>query len=249
MPEEEHMRMNGRRGVTVVLVLLVLVMDSAGVVRAQPSSMVPLDGRIQELSHDGVLVGTPGGDLQLDRNVQGGEFITLVERVLRTPASSAQSLSTETVDTGSTKWVRAYAWSRTQWDRALTVWTHVRQLWFDLRYRRATNLPWGLARTNWMSAGLRDAYLESRLIDLSFKPMEVMNGSDAIDLVLAAAGYRGEVAVAQDQMLGATSDEARLMVCRQHDLDRLMQYAGRPLTRKDAALMVWLLREQHMGTT
>jgi hypothetical protein len=243
------MRMNGQRGVAVVLVLLVIVMDSNGGVRAQPGSMAPLDGRIQELVDDGVLVGTPGGDLQLDRNVQGGEFIILVERVLRTPASSAQRLSTETVDTESAKWVRAYAWSRTVWDRALTVWAHVRQLWFNLRYRRATNLPWGLARTNWMSAGLRDAYLESGLIDLSFKPMEVMSGSDAIDLVLAAAGYRGEVAVAQDQMLGATSDEARRIVCRQHNMEQLMQYAGKPLTRKDAAVMVWLLREQPMGTT
>jgi hypothetical protein len=32
-------------------------------------------------------------------------------------------------------------------------------------------------------------------------------------------------------------------------MEQLMQYAGKPLTRKDAAVMVWLLREQPMGTT
>jgi hypothetical protein len=243
------MKMSDRRAIIVMLVLLIVLADISGFVHAQPLVTVPLDGRIQELVSGGVLMGAPSGDLQLERTIQGGEFITMIERVLRMPASSAQRFSTGTAGTQSDRWVRVYAWSRTVWNRALAIGTSIRQLWFRLRYRRAENQPWGLARTHWMSAGLRDAYLESGLINLTFKPMEALNGSDAIDLILAAAGYGGEVTAVREQMPEATPDEARRMVCYQHDMERLMQYAGKPLTRKDAALMVWLLMARRVGTT
>ena len=243
------MRTSGWRRATGVVVVLVLLAMTPGFVRAQPAATAPLDGRIQELVNAGVLLGTPSGDFQLDRVVQGGEFVTMIERVLRTPALSSQRLGTETTGTQSDKWIRVYAWSRTVWQRVLTVRAKVRELWFSLRYRRAADQPWGLARTHWMSAGLRDAYLQSGLISLSFKPMQTLNGSEAIDLILAAAGYGGEVTAARKQMPDAAPDEARRIVCYQHNMERLMQYAGKPVTRKDAALMVWLLREQHMGAT
>ncbi len=242
------MRAGGRRGIVTVLVLLLLASEGAGIAQAQPVAAAPLDGRVQELVDEHILMGDPGGDLQLDRRIRGGEFITLVERVLHMPASSVQHLTAGTTGTGSDAWIRIYAWSRTVWGHALTAWGRVQQVWFDLRYRReADQPPWGLARTHWMSAALRDAYLKNDLIDLSFKPMEMLDGSEAIDLVLAAAGYSGEVTAIHEQMPEATPDEARNMVCRQHGLDRLMQYAGRPLTRRDAAVMVWVLMADRTG--
>jgi len=249
MPKVMRVNVGGRRRLVSVAVVVALLVSMPRLAVAQPAATAPLDGRIQELVDAGVLLGTPGGDLQLDRVIQSGEFITMIERVLRTPASSGQRLGTGASGTQSDKWIRAYAWSRMVWQRALQAWARVRQIWFSLRYRRAEDQPWGLARSHWMSAGLRDAYLESGLIDLSFKPMQALGGSEAIDLILAAAGYSGEVAAARAQMSDAAPDEARRIVCYQHNMERLMQYAGRPVTRKDAALMVWLLREQHLGAS
>jgi hypothetical protein len=77
--------------------------------------------------------------------------------------------------------------------------------------------------------------------------MQALDGSEAIDLILAAAGYAGEVAAVHEQMPEATPDEARRIVCRQHDLERLMQYADKRVTRRDAAVMVWVLMAEHTG--
>ena len=246
---KKFLRMNGRRAAAFALAVLIFATSCTGATDAQPGSGTAADVRIQELVDRHVLLGAPKGDLQLERNIQKGEFIMLVERVLRLPASPAQSMTPSSDDTGQDRWVRFYAWSRSVWSRCLVVWKRVRQLQFDLRYQRNGDCPWDLARTHWMSAGLRNAFLEDGLIDLSFKPMEPMKGGEAIDLILAAAGYEGEVKAASDQMGKLTLNGARRIVCRQHGLEQLMQYADRTLTRRDAAVMVWQLMNQHAGAS
>lgn len=236
----------GRCATATVVTLLVCCLCVGSAVRAQPVTDLQ-DGRIRELVDAGVLRGAPGGDLELDRAIQGGEFVTLIDRVLKMPPASRQHLATGTETGDSEGWIRTYVYWRsvTQWFQRIG--SNVRQLWFDLRYRQASDQPWGLPRTHWMSASLRDAYLNYDLIDLSFKPMWTVDGSAAIDLILAAAGYGGEVAAAHEQMPEATPEEVRRFVCTQHGMGRLMEYAGAQLTRGDAALMVWLLMERHLA--
>jgi len=240
-------RIGGWRRATGIVAALILLVMTPGFVRAQPAGTVPLDGRIQELVDAGILKGAPDGDLQLDRRIQKGEFVILVERVIQLPASSVQRYGEGAADEEPDRWIRFYAWSRTVWKRVLALRMQFQHVWFDVRYRRAADPPWGLAQNHWMFTGLRHAYLSARLVDLSFKPMEPLSGSEAIDLILAAAGYAGEVAAVREQMPQATPDEARRVVCRQHDLERLMQYAGQPVTREDAAVMVWVLMAEHTG--
>lgn len=241
------MRVNGRRRLVGAAVIVALLVGMPGFAVAQPAVAAPLDGRIQELVDAGILRGAPGGDLELDRTVQKGEFVILVERVLQLPASSVQRLGESDANAKPDPWIRFYAWSRTVWQRILALRMQFQHVWFDLRYRNAADRPWGLAQSHWMFTGLRHAYLSTGLIDLSFKPMQALDGSEAIDLILAAAGYAGEVAAVHEQMPEATPDEARRIVCRQHDLERLMQYADKRVTRRDAAVMVWVLMAEHTG--
>lgn len=229
-----------------VAMLLVCCFCVGSVAKAQPVADLQ-DDRIRELVDAGVLRGAPGGDLELDRAIQGGEFVTLIDRVLKMPPAARQHLATGTETGDSEGWVRAYVYWRsvTRWFQRIG--SNVRQSWFDLRYRQVTDQPWDLPRTHWMSASLRDAYLNYDLIDLSFKPMWAIDGSTAIDLILAAAGYGGEVAAVHEQMPEATPDEVRRFVCAQHGMGRLMEYAGARLTRGDAVLMVWLLMERRLA--
>jgi sugar/nucleoside kinase (ribokinase family) len=127
------------------------------------------------------------------------------------------------------------------WDRVLDVRTQIRHVWFGLRYRRAEGSGWGIERGHWMFTSLRDAYLDDGLIDLSFQPKKRMSGSEGINMLLTAAGFGGEVAAMQAQMNDPVGDEALRVVCRQHGLDNVMDYAGKPLTRRGAALLVWRL--------
>ena len=43
-------------------------------------------------------------------------------------------------------------------------------------------------------------------------------------------------------------DEALRVVCRQHGLDNVMDYAGKPLTRRGAALLAWRLLAERTGS-
>jgi hypothetical protein len=231
-----------------VVVVLVLALNGAGFAWAQPSEAAPLDEWVQGLVDQRILLGAPDGDLQLDRRIQKGEFVTMVERVLRLPVSGEQHLDAPSSNGESDSWARGYAWSRRVWDRVLTVQMQVRHLWFDLRYLRAETRPWGLPRNHWMTASLQHAYLQGKLIDLSFEPMISMDAGEAIDLILTAAGYGGEVAAVLEQMPDVSRNEARSIVCRLHGMERMMEYADqRVLTRGDAALMIWLLMEQRTG--
>jgi hypothetical protein len=244
-PRERDMKRRLRWG--AVVVVLVIALNGAGFAWAQPSEAAPLDEWVQGLVDQRILLGAPDGDLQLDRRIQKGEFLTMIERVLRLPLSAEQHLDAAPSDDEPDNWARGYAWSRRVWDRVLAVQMQVRHLWFDLRYLRAETRPWGLPRNHWMSASLQHAYLQGKLIDLSFEPMTSMDAGEAIDLVLTAAGYGGEVAAILDQMPSASRDEARSIVCRLHGMERMMEYTGQTLTRGDAALMIWLLMEQRIG--
>ncbi len=243
--ERDIMRRHLRWG--IVLVALVLALNCAGSAVAQPTEATPLDEWVQGLVDQRILLGAPDGDLQLDRSIQKGEFVTMIERVLRLPRSGEQHLGAPSSNGESDAWAKGYAWSRRVWDRVLAVQMQVRHLWFDLRYLRAETRPWGLPRNHWMSASLQHAYLQGKLIDLSFEPMISMDAGEAIDLVLTAAGYGGEVVAVLEQMPDVPRDEARSIVCRLHGMERMMEFAGQKLTRGDAALMVWLLMEQRTG--
>jgi sugar/nucleoside kinase (ribokinase family) len=127
------------------------------------------------------------------------------------------------------------------WDRVLDVRTQIRHVWFGLRYKPVEGSGWGIERGHWMFTSLRDAYLDDGLIDLSFQPKKRMSGSEGINMLLTAAGFGGEVAAMQAQMNDPIGDEVLRVVCRQHGLDNVMDYAGKPLTRRGAALLVWRL--------
>ncbi|MBA4365749.1 MAG: hypothetical protein C0398_07135 [Coprothermobacter sp.] len=231
------------------LAALVVIVACTGVVRAQPvETAIPADARIQRLLDLHILLGAPDGDLQLERQANGGEFVVLLERVLQQPESTSQSLGTPSEGGEANGWIRAYAWTRGVWDRVLYVRGKIRHVWFGLRYRLVEGSGWGIERSHWMFTSLRDAYLDGGLIDLSFQPKKRMSGSEGINMLLTAAGFGGEVAAMQAQMNDPVGDEALRVVCRQHGLDNVMDYAGKPLTRRGAALLAWRLLAERTGS-
>jgi hypothetical protein len=232
-----------------IMALVVLVMACTGVTDAQPAeTAVPADARIQRLVALHILLGAPDGDLQLERQVNGGEFVVLLERVLEQPESTPQSIGTPSEGGEANGWIRAYAWTRGMWDRVLDVRTQVRHVWFGLRYKPVEGSGWGVERSHWMFTSLRDAYLDHGLIDLAFQPKRRMSGSEGINMLLTAAGFGGEVAAMQVQMNDPVGDEALRVVCRQHGLDNVMDYAGKPLSRRGAALLAWRLLAERSGS-
>jgi hypothetical protein len=238
------------RSGTVLLVALALIGGCVSAARAQPvETAIPEDARIQQLVDLRILLGAPDGDLQLDRQVNGGEFVVLLERVLEQPESTPQSIGTPTTGGESSGWIRAYAWTRGVWNRVLDVRTQVRHFWFGFRYKPVVGSGWGVERSHWMFASLRNAYLDDGLIDLSFQPKKRISGSEGINMLLTAAGFGGEVAAMQAQTNDLVGDDALRVVCRQHGLDSIMDYAGKPLTRREAALLAWQLLAQRTGSS
>ncbi|MFZ2412985.1 MAG: hypothetical protein WAW16_02025 [Candidatus Cryosericum sp.] len=237
------------RRTVVLLVALIVVMSVTGGVLAQPAeTAAPLDARIQRLLDLNILRGAPDGDLQLDRQINGGEFVVLLDRVLQQPERTSQRLETPTAGDETNGWIRAYAWTRSVWDRVLDVRTQIRHAWFGLRYRQVEGSGWGIERSHWMFTSLRNAYLDDGLIDLSFQPKKRMSGSDGIHMLLTAAGFGGEVEAMKTQMNDPVGDDALLVVCTQHGFEKVMEYAGKPLARRDAALLVWRLLAQRAGS-
>ena len=243
------MRTRLRWGAVLLAGLLVTVVCAGGV-HAQPvETGVPGDARIQRLIDLHILIGAPNGDLELKRQVTRGEFVVLLERVLQQPETAAQVLETPTPGSEPNYWIRGYAWTRRTWDRVQEVRKEIGHLWFGLRYKRVEGSGWGIARSSWMFASLRNAYLDDGLIDLSFQPLKPMSGSDGINMLLVASGFGGEVAAMKTQMNDSAGEEALRVVCRQHGLDSVMQYAGKPLTRRDAALLAWQLLVEPKGSS
>jgi hypothetical protein len=232
----------------VLLAAVVLIVGCTGGVHAQTAeTTAPVDARIQTLVDLHILTGNAGG-LQLDRQVSGGEFVVLVERVLQQPQLASQSLATSSSGNEAVGWIRAYAWLRNTWTRVLDVRREIRHIWFGLRSERTNGSPWGIQRNSWLFTSLRDAYLDDKLIDLSFEPMKQMSGSDGINMVLTAAGFGGEVDAMKTQMNDPVGDAALQVVCRQHGFDQVMQYAGKPMTRGDAAILAWRLLVERTGS-
>lgn len=237
------------RRAVVLLVVLSVVMSSVGGVFAQPvATAAPLDARIQRLLDLDILRGAPDGDLQLDRQINGGEFVVLVERVLQQPELTPQRIGTPLTGDEPTGWIRAYAWTRSAWERVLDVRRQIRRAWFGLRYRQVEGSGWGIERTHWMFTSLRNAYLDDGLIDLSFQPKKRMSGSDGVNMLLTVAGFGGEVEAMKTQMNDPVGDDALRVVCTQHGFEKAMEYAGKPLVRRDAALLVWRLLVQRVGS-
>lgn len=232
-----------------LLAAFVVTLGCTGGVRAQPAeTAVPVDARIQRLQDLHILLGAPDGDLQLERQANGGEFVVLLERVLRHPQLASQRLGTPSSGEEANGWIRAYAWTTGVWNRVLEVRNQIRHVWFGLRYRRVEGSGWGIERSHWMFTSLRDAYLDDGLIDLSFQPMKRTSGSEGINMLLTAAGFGGEVGAMKNQMNDPIGDEALRVVCRQHGLDSVMEYAGKPLARRDAALLAWRLLSERTGS-
>ena len=242
------MRTCARWGV-ILLAALVVIMGCTGGVRAQPAdTAVPADARIHRLLDLHILLGVPDGDLQLERQVTNGEFVVLLERVLQQPQLASESLVTPSTGGEANGWIRAYAWTRNAWNHVLDVRKGIRHVWFGLRYERAEGSPWGIKRGHWMFTSLRNAYLDDGLIDLSFQPMKRMSGSEGINMLLTAAGFGGEVAAMKIQMNDPVGDEALRVVCTQHGFDKVMEFAGKPLARRDAALLAWRLLAERTGS-
>jgi len=243
------MRTCVRWGAVLLAGFLVTVVCAGGV-HAQPvGTGVSGDARIQRLIDLHILIGVPNGDLQLDRQVSSGEFVVLLERVLQQPGTAAQVLETLTPGSEPNYWIRGYAWTRRTWDRVQKVRKEIGHLWFGLRYKRVEGSGWGIERSHWMFTSLRNAYLDDGLIDLSFQPFKRMSGSDGINMLLVASGFGGEVAAMKIQMNDSAGEEALRVVCRQHGLDSVMQYAGKPLMRRDAALLAWQLLVEPEGSS
>lgn len=243
------MRTCVKRGIVVlVVVFFVVILGCTARVLAQPGPAAPLDARIQQLMDLHILLGAPDGDLQLDRQVNGGEFVVLLERALQLPATAPQHLGTADTSGESSGWVRAYAWTRSVWNRVLNVRTQIRHVWFGWRYRVAEGSGWGVEQSHWMFTSLRNAYLDDGLIDLSFEPMKRMGGNEGVAMFLTAAGFGGEVEAMEAQMNASSSNDALRFVCEQHGFSDVMEYAGKPLTRRDAALLVWRLLVERAGS-
>jgi hypothetical protein len=232
-----------------LLVAFVLIVGCTGGVRVQAAGAVaPVDARVQTLLDLHLILGTPDGELHLDRQVTNGEFVVLLERVLQQPQLTLQRLGTPSTGDEANSWIRAYAWTKGAWSRVLDVRKEIRHIWFGLRYERAEGSPWGIRRDNWLFTSLRDAYLDDGLIDLSFQPMKLMSGSEGINMLLTAAGFGGEVAAMKIQMKDRVGDVALRIVCRQHGFDQVMDYVGKPLTREDAGLLAWRLLAKRTGS-
>src|SRR5450756_477029 len=235
------MRACARCGIVLLVAFVLFVGYTGGVRVLAAQKVLPADARIQRLLDLHLVLGTPDGELHLDRQVTNGEFVVLLERVLQQPQLTLQRLGTLSAGDEANSWIRAYAWTRGAWDRVLHVRREIRNVWFGLRYRRAEGSPWGIGRDNWLFTSLRDAYLDDGLIDLSFQPMQLISGSEGINMLLTAAGFGGEVAAMKTQMKDPVGDVALRVVCRQHGFDNVMEYAGKPLTREDAGLLAWRL--------
>ena len=235
------MRTCVRRGI-VLLAAFVLIVGCTGGVRVQAAeNALPADARIQRLLDLHLVLGTPDGELHLDRQVTNGEFVVLLERVLQQPQLTLERLGSPSAGSETNNWIRAYAWTRGAWSRVLDLRKEIGHVWFGLRTSRADASPWGIQRDNWLFTSLRDAYLDDKLIDLSFQPLAKMSGSDGINMLLAAAGFSGEVAAMKVQMKDPVGDVSLRVVCRQHGFDQVMEYAGKPLTRGDAVVLAWRL--------
>ena len=242
------MRTCARCGI-VLLVVFVLVVGCTGGVRVQAAETIaPVDARVQTLLDLHLVLGNPDGELHLDRQVTNGEFVVLLERVLQHPQLTLQRLAAPSTGDEANSWIRAYAWTRGAWSHVMEVRKGIRDVWFGLRYRRAEGSPWGIGRDNWLFTSLRDAYLDDGLIDLSFQPMQLMSGSEGINMLLTAAGFGGEVAAMKIQMKDPVGDVALRVVCRQHGFDNVMDYAGKPLTRENAGLLAWRLLAERTGS-
>ena len=232
-----------------LLAAFLLIVGCTGAARVQAAEAVaPVDARIQSLLDLHLVLGTPDGELHLDRQMTNGEFVVLLERVLQQPQLTLQRLGGPSTADEAVAWIRAYAWTRGAWDRVLHVRKEIRNVWFWLRYRRAEGSPWGIQRDNWLFTSLRDAYLDDGLIDLSFQPMQLMSGSEGINMLLTAAGFGGEVAAMKTQMKDPVGDVALRVVCRQHGFDNVMDYAGKLLTRENAGLLAWRLLAERTGS-
>jgi len=235
------MRACARCGI-VLLVAFVLFVGCTGGVRVLAAQKVlPADARIQRLLDLHIVLGTPDGDLHLDRQVTNGEFVVLLERVLQQPQLTLERLGSPSIGDETNNWIRAYAWTRGAWSRVLDLRKEIGHVWFGLHNGRADASPWGIQRDNWLFTSLRDAYLDDKLIDLSFQPMKQMSGSEGLNMLLTAAGFRGEVAAMKVQMKDPVGDISLRVVCRQHGFDSVMEFAGKSLTREDAAVLAWRL--------
>lgn len=242
------MRTCARCGI-VLLIAFVFIVGCPGGVRAQPTETIaPMDARIQSLLDLHILTGSADGDLHLNRQVTGGEFVVLLERVLQQPQLTLQRLDIPSTGNEANGWMRAYVWTTGAWNHVLDVRKQIRHVWFGLRTKRTEGSPWGIQRDSWMFISLRDAYLDDGLIDLSFQPKQWMNGSEGINMLLTAAGFGGEVTAMKTQINDPVGDNALRIVCRQHGFDQVMDYVGKPITRGDAALLVWRLLAERTGS-
>src|SRR5659263_459948 len=87
------MRTCARCGI-VLLVAFVLVVGCTGGVHIQAAETIaPVDARVQTLLDLHLVLGTPDGELHLDRQVTNGEFVVLLERVLQHPQLTLQRLA------------------------------------------------------------------------------------------------------------------------------------------------------------
>lgn len=227
------------RWCTSLLLAGAMLLYPAGFARAQAKT--PEDARIQQLVDLHILRGAPDGDLQLDRQIQGGELVVLLERVLEQPRLVLPALGAPAPGTEGQGWLRTYAWLQSTCSRVLQARRRIGHAWFDLKIRTARSSPWGIERTHWMFTSLRNAFLDDDLIDLSFDPMKQMSGSQGIEMLLTAAGFGGEVDALQAQMVDAGREDVLRIVCRQHGFDNVVEFAGQPLTRRGAAIMAWRL--------
>lgn len=235
------MRACARCGIVLFVAFVLFVGCTGGVRVLAAQKVLPADARIQRLLDLHLVLGTPGGELHLDRQVTNGEFVVLLERVLQRPQLTLQRFGTISTGDEAKGWIRVYAWTRGAWDHVLDVRKEIGHVWFGLRTGQAEDPPWGIKRDNWLFTFLRDAYLDEKLIDLSFQPMKQMSGSEGLNMLLTAAGFRGEVAAMKTQMKDPVGDLALRVVCRQHGFDQVMEYAGKPLTRGDAVVLAWRL--------
>src|SRR5450756_2574711 len=209
------MRACARCGIVLLVAFVLFVGYTGGVRVLAAQKVLPADARIQRLL-----------DLHL---------------VLQQPQLTLERLGSPSAGSETNNWIRAYAWTRGAWSRVLDLRKEIGHVWFGLRTSRADASPWGIQRDNWLFTSLRDAYLDDKLIDLSFQPLAKMSGSDGINMLLAAAGFSGEVAAMKVQMKDPVGDVSLRVVCRQHGFDQVMEYAGKPLTRGDAVVLAWRL--------
>src|SRR5450759_2953107 len=99
------MRACARCGIVLLVAFVLFVGYTGGVRVLAAQKVLPADALIQILLDLHLVLGTPDGELHLDRQVTNGEFVVLLERVLQQPQLTLERLGSPSAGSETNNWI------------------------------------------------------------------------------------------------------------------------------------------------